>query len=417
MASVVKIKRSSVAGKRPTTSNIQAGELALNLADGRAFSSNGSVVFEIGANTHSLYVGTGGLSVGNGAFAFPTADGTSGQVLSTYGNGTVSWVDVATTLDAVVTNGNTTYQEITVGGLNIANNFTFPKTDGSSGQVLVTDGNGFVQWEDQSGSAALGFWADQRYYTVGANTKIFTVYKPRGTDLMVYHNGLKLSNTDYTANSSAVTLVTPATAGDVIELSVGRITTTSDQTFKRYTFTSNTSQTLFAGLDDDGVPLSHSITAVQVFLNGIQLIANTDYTLPADNKVLLSSGTANNDILSIISLSPVNQYVEATAAINSNSHTTQATSAEVVDRFAKASYRSAKYVVQLTNNANSTYQTTEVLLLHDGTTTYTTEYGTITSLNTLGVIDSNISGDWVNLTVAPINANTTIKVVRTAVAV
>ena len=58
MASTVKIKRSSVAGKKPTTSDISAGELALNTKDFKLFSSNGSTIFELAnapalANTNS----------------------------------------------------------------------------------------------------------------------------------------------------------------------------------------------------------------------------------------------------------------------------------------------------------------------------------------------------------------------------
>ena len=63
MASVVKIKRSSVQGKAPTTGDITAGELALNTRDGKLYSSDGSVVFEIGANTTNLNV-TSDLTVG-----------------------------------------------------------------------------------------------------------------------------------------------------------------------------------------------------------------------------------------------------------------------------------------------------------------------------------------------------------------
>ena len=48
MASTIKIKRSSVAGKQPTTSDIAAGELALNIKDQKLYSSNGSAVFQIG---------------------------------------------------------------------------------------------------------------------------------------------------------------------------------------------------------------------------------------------------------------------------------------------------------------------------------------------------------------------------------
>jgi len=48
MASTIKIKRSSVPNKVPTTSDINAGELALNLYDRKLYSSTGSAVFEIG---------------------------------------------------------------------------------------------------------------------------------------------------------------------------------------------------------------------------------------------------------------------------------------------------------------------------------------------------------------------------------
>ena len=91
MASVVKIKRSAVAGKRPTTSNIETGEIALNLSDGRLYSSDGSTVFEIGANPHSLSVGAGAFSIANGAITFPTSDGSTGYFLKTDGAGTLSW--------------------------------------------------------------------------------------------------------------------------------------------------------------------------------------------------------------------------------------------------------------------------------------------------------------------------------------
>lgn len=50
-------KRSTVSGVTPTTSDIAAGELGLNLADRRVFTSNGSAVFELGSNLTSLAVG------------------------------------------------------------------------------------------------------------------------------------------------------------------------------------------------------------------------------------------------------------------------------------------------------------------------------------------------------------------------
>ena len=91
MASIVKIKRSSVQGKAPTTSDITSGEIALNTRDGKLFSSDGTAVFEIGANLHSLSVGTGGITVGNNAYTLPTSDGSANYTLITDGSGTVTW--------------------------------------------------------------------------------------------------------------------------------------------------------------------------------------------------------------------------------------------------------------------------------------------------------------------------------------
>lgn len=56
MANKYQVKRTTVSGRTPNTSDpsntqyIDAGELALNLTDGKMFSSNGSVQFEVGAN-------------------------------------------------------------------------------------------------------------------------------------------------------------------------------------------------------------------------------------------------------------------------------------------------------------------------------------------------------------------------------
>jgi hypothetical protein len=96
MASTIKVKRSAVAGKSPTTGNLEVGEIALNTKDGRLY-SKGTMVFEVGANNHSLFVGTGGATFANGAYTLPTADGSADQILKTNGSGTLSFADSGTT--------------------------------------------------------------------------------------------------------------------------------------------------------------------------------------------------------------------------------------------------------------------------------------------------------------------------------
>lgn len=91
MSSTIKIKRSSVAGKVPTTENITTGELALNIADKRLYTSNGTSSLEIGTNPSSLSVGDGAFSIANGALSFPSADGSVNQSIVTNGAGALSF--------------------------------------------------------------------------------------------------------------------------------------------------------------------------------------------------------------------------------------------------------------------------------------------------------------------------------------
>ena len=71
MATKLQIKRTSVSGRTPNTSDpantsfIATGELALNLTDKKLFSSNGTAYFEVGSNLQSIT--TESITVGNNA--------------------------------------------------------------------------------------------------------------------------------------------------------------------------------------------------------------------------------------------------------------------------------------------------------------------------------------------------------------
>ena len=109
MASTIKIKRSSVVGKSPTTSDIDVGEIAINTRDSKMFSRDTTLgVFEIGANVSSSTIGT--LKVGNSSpYVLPTTDGAASGILRTNGSGTLTfsgdYVKVAN-LQAFVANTN-----------------------------------------------------------------------------------------------------------------------------------------------------------------------------------------------------------------------------------------------------------------------------------------------------------------------
>lgn len=101
----------------------------------------------------------------------------------------------------------------------------------------------------------------------------------------------------------------------------------------------------------------------------------------------------------------------------SKSVTTTNTDIQSCDTFLKASYRTAKYLISMTNTDNNYYQSTEIMVMHDGTTAYSTEYATLLSNVTLGTFAVDINTDSVRLRVTPTYANNVIKVNRILMAV
>lgn len=290
MASVVKIKRSSIQGKAPTTSDITTGEIALNLRDQKLFSSNGSVVFEIGANNATSHIGT--LTVGNTTpFTFPTSDGTNGQVLQTDGSGTVSW------------------------------------------QTVSGGGGGVAQ-------------------------------------------------------------------------------------FKEYSFVSSNNQQSFGGTDRFNQNFSYSTGNISVFLNGILQLANTDYLASNGSSVYFTSPTANGDEVTVQSFDAIGNFVDVNASLTSNTKASTSASEVVVDSWSTGVYRSAKYMVQVDNTDDlNEFQVSEVLLIHNGSATFTTEYAEVFTSSRIATVDSDINSGLVRLKVTPTVTNSTIKVTRLAVTV
>ena len=163
MATVINFKRSSTQNSVPATSDLTLGEVAINTYHGRMYTEKNdgtAAITEIGSNPASLTV--------NDAFSFPTSDGSSNQILQTNGSGTVSWASQA-----------------------------------SSGIVIFT-------------------------YSIGSTTTSITGNDDSSNSLLysagteqVFLNGVKLidGGTDYTAtNATTITLEENALSGDVIEV-------------------------------------------------------------------------------------------------------------------------------------------------------------------------------------------------------
>ena len=75
---------------------------------------------------------------------------------------------------------------------------------------------------------------------------------------------------------------------------------------------------------------------------------------------------------------------------NANVNIATASVATTIDSFPKATYRTAKYIIQATDGSD--FESSEVLVTHDGTTAYRTQYAVVNSNGSLGDISVTISG-------------------------
>ena len=100
--------------------------------------------------------------------------------------------------------------------------------------------------------------------------------------------------------------------------------------------------------------------------------------------------------------------------IQSGVLTTSSTSPAVVMSISASTYRSAQYQVQVTEGSN--YNMTTINVIHDGTDTYMTEYGTINQPIGVATFSSDISGGALRLIGYPAFVSpTTFKVIFTAI--
>jgi len=88
--------------------------------------------------------------------------------------------------------------------------------------------------------------------------------------------------------------------------------------------------------------------------------------------------------------------------------TSSITANQILDSVSAASVRTLRYIIQVANTTTSEYHATSLMIIHDGTTVYLTEYATVLSGNSLASFDADISGGNLRVLVTPTNASSTV---------
>ena len=229
------------------------------------------------------------------------------------------------------------------GSISIAN------TTGTSGQYLQSTGIG-VTW-----ATFPTLRTTQTNTATAGQTSFGFSYNVNFLD--VYVNGVKLTSSEYVAsNGSSITLISPAFVNDIVE-------------FISYNITS-----VGGGGGGGGASILDDLSDVNLTLP------------PLEGENLTYDGYYW-----------VNDYV-VTATTTTTSQTT-------LHSLSSSSYRSVEYMIQATQGSN--YHVTKILAIHDGTTTYPTEYGTLYTNGSLGTFDVDISGGNIRLRVTPSSSSST----------
>lgn len=89
------------------------------------------------------------------------------------------------------------------------------------------------------------------------------------------------------------------------------------------------------------------------------------------------------------------------------------TSAVAIDTFPVATYRSARYLIQMSNTGQSQWSTSEIIVTHNGTVASMLEVGVINSNGSMGTFSVAVATGNVELRFTGINTGNTLKIEKT----
>ena len=297
-------------------------------------------------------------------------------------------------------------------------------TDASNDKITIAGGSGSVFTTDfftasGSGSALLaytlsttpssenelicfieGVYQNKNSYALSGTTLTFDSGIVSGQEVVVHHIGAGIVGTSptidtFTGNGSATAYTLSLTPPNENYVQVYW-----DGVYQHHSEYSVSGTTLtFTSAAPSG-------TAIEVHtpsVNGIGTPSDATVT-PAK----LSTGAPSWDGNS--------NFIVGNSYVRSDSTSISSTSASTVASHAAATYRSVKYQVQITQG--SAYHSTELNAIHDGTTVYLTEYGTIFSGSSLATFDATISsGNMLLQVTMGSSSSSTIKVISSAISV
>ena len=241
------------------------------------------------------------------------------------------------------------------------------------------------------------------YYTAGTDTNAALVLDNSTKELHWYNTGAESAAGDFST----------ATFGT---FRTGAIRLTGNAANTGNTNTGDLQVAGGVGIGG-GLYVAGSVSATNFTLAGTTVATSTQ---SGALQVAGGAGIGGNIYASgFISAGSTSSNSVVTAFISNNSAYTSYTSnvitnsiQVILDTFSTSTYRTAKYTVQIVDGASIHAQ--EILLFHNGSTVYKTEYAVVYNNTELGTFDADVSGGLARLlfTASPTPTALTVKMVR-----
>ena len=191
----------------------------------------------------------------------------------------------------------------------------------------------------------------------------------------------------------------------------GEITTVAiEPAATTFIFEPTSSITILEDSDKSGAILSYSPTNVEVHKNGLKLVKGVDFSINQGTQVFLTQAVDSGD--RVVVDTTRRQTINFFNALVDSSELIPSTAARQFDIFNKTAFRFVKYTITaaVTVGVTNKYQASELLVTHNDTEAFFSEYGIVqTQDSSLGEVSVSVSGSNVSVNFDPTYTNTTVK--------
>ena len=365
------IGRIKFKGENDADQEVQYGSISGKILDASDGTEDGAIEFNIkkaGSNNIAMRLNSDELKLLNSTGI--DVDGTSVLDGVTITDNTISTNASNSPLE-LKANG-TGAVKVVSGGVT----FTLPTTDGSDGDFLKTDGSGGLSFASSTTTASDDTRAVvKNNKSVGTSARTVDYFQSTSADMAWYFIALNDLTNDHSSASC-------------------------------FAVAHNNSDAFIGGPRGGASGSDNSLPSTTADISSGQV--RVKITAPsADSKVSFYK----------IPISRANTS-DATAGVTVTTSNTDVDSAsESIDTFAHASFRAAKYLILIDDDTKTETGVTEALVVHDGTTAFVTQYGTInTGNNDMITLSAAISGSNVVLSAAGLSTNLSLKIHKTLLA-